>query len=166
MNNVLIGNLSANILTGGDGNDSLDGGAGVDTLTGISTADLTLGRGSIDKLIGGTGNDLFVLGNASGVFYSDGNTATAGRGDYAWITDFGAGDKIQLKGSPANYLVKKKDTIGGVQGNGFGIYLNDGFGSKAKSGLDVRDEFIGFVQVQSGVTALSLTNASQFLFVG
>ncbi len=160
------GNDLANTITGNSGNNTLNGGAGVDTLTGISATDSTLGRGSIDKLTGGIGNDIFVLGNASGAFYSDGNTATAGRSDYAWITDFGVGDKIQLKGSAANYLIKTSDTVSGFTGIGFGLYRNDGVGTGATTGLDSRDEFIGFVQVQSGVTALTLSNTSpQFAFI-
>lgn len=43
LDNVLIGNASANTLIGGDGNDRLDGGAGADTL------------------IGGDGNDTYVV---------------------------------------------------------------------------------------------------------
>ena len=131
LNNVLTGNSEANLIDGGNGNDSLNGGggndrliggngndnlnggAGADTLTGIALNDTTLGRGSIDVLTGGTENDFFVLGNASSVFYSDGLTATSGRSDYAHITDFTSGDKIELKGRATDYILRSNDSVSG-----------------------------------------------------
>ena len=180
LNNVITGNGSANLidggngsdtlnggsgndrLIGGNGNDNLNGGAGADTLTGIALNDTTLGRGTIDVLTGGTENDLFVLGNASGVFYSDGSTSTSGRGDYARITDFAAGDRIQLKGSASNYILRSNDSVTGF--SGVGLYRNDGVGTGASSGWDSRDEFIALIQVGSGV-GLNLGNTSQFTYV-
>jgi len=180
LNNVITGNGSANLidggngsdslnggsgndrLIGGNGNDNLNGGAGADTLTGIALNDTTLGRGSIDVLTGGTENDLFVLGNASGVFYSDGSTSTSGRGDYARITDFAAGDRIQLKGSASNYILRSNDSVTGF--SGVGLYRNDGVGTGASTGWDSRDEFIALIQVGSGV-GLNLGNTSQFTYV-
>jgi len=180
LNNVITGNGSANLidggngsdslnggsgndrLIGGNGNDNLNGGAGADTLTGIALNDTTLGRGTIDVLTGGTENDLFVLGNASGVFYSDGSTATAGRGDYARITDFRSGDRIQLKGRASNYILRSNDSVTGF--SGVGLYRNDGVGTGASTGWDSRDEFIALIQVGSGV-GLNLGNTSQFTYV-
>jgi len=180
LNNVITGNAAANVLDGsngndslnggggndrligGNGNDNLNGGAGADTLTGIALNDTTLGRGTIDVLTGGTENDLFVLGNASGVFYSDGSTATAGRGDYARITDFRSGDRIQLKGRASNYILRSNDSVSGF--SGVGLYRNDGVGTGASSDWDSRDEFIALIQVGSGVS-LNLGNTSQFTYV-
>jgi Ca2+-binding RTX toxin-like protein len=164
-NNSITGNSGNNILEGGIGRDTLSGGAGNDTLIGTSISDPSLGGRSIDILTGGTGDDLFVLGNASGVFYNDGSTRSSGKSDYAQITDFGTGDKIQLKGSAKDYLLKTGDTIAGIPGSGFGLYLNDGVGSGATSRLDSLDEFIGFIRVQSGVSPLNLNDSSQFSFI-
>jgi putative cofactor-binding repeat protein len=151
------GNTLANTITGNAAANTLDGGAGADTLTGIALTDTTLGRGTIDVLTGGSENDLFVLGNASGVFYSDGSRSTSGRGDYARITDFSSGDKIQLKGRSSDYRLRN-ETFNGVAG--VGLYLNDG---SVVSGWDSRDELIGFIQV-SGVT-LNLGSTTQFTYV-
>ena len=175
LNNLITGNGAANLIDGGNGNDSLNGGggndrliggngndnlnggAGADTLTGIALNDATLGRGTVDVLTGGAENDLFVLGNASGVFYSDGSTATSGRGDYARITDFRSGDQIQLKGRSSDYRLRN-ETFNGAAG--VGLYRNDG---SVVSGWDSRDELISFIQV-SGVT-LNLGSTSQFTYV-
>jgi hypothetical protein len=47
-----------------------------------------------------------VLGDTSQVYYDDRNETTQGLGDYALITDFNSSeDKIQLKGSVADYLL-------------------------------------------------------------
>ena len=181
LNNVLTGNGVANLIDGGNGNDSLNGGggndrliggngndninggAGADTLTGIALNDTTLGRGSIDVLTGGTENDFFVLGNASSVFYSDGSTATSGRSDYARITDFTSGDKIELKGRATDYILRSNDSVSGF--SGVGLYRNDGVGTRASTtGWDSRDEFIALIQVGSGMS-LNLGNTSQFTYL-
>ena len=133
-------------------------------MTGLSSTDSTLGKGTVDILTGGTENDLFVLGNGTGFFYSDGSTTNSGRSDYARITDFANGDKIELKGSASNYILKTGDTVSTF--SGVGLYRNDGTGTGASTtGLDSTDEFIALIQVQSGTTALSLTNTSQFVYI-
>jgi len=157
LNNTITGNAKNNNLVGGNGSDNLQGKDGADTLTGVSLSDTTRGKGTIDKLTGGNQNDNFILGNASGVFYSDGVTTSAGRGDYAWITDFRSGDKIQLKGRSSDYRLRN-ETFNGVAG--VGLYRNDG---SVASGWDSRDELIGFIQV-SGVT-LNLGSTTQFTYV-
>ena len=183
LNNIITGNAAANTLNGGvgagndnlnggggndrliggNGNDNLNGRSGADTLIGIALTDSTLGRGTIDVLTGGSENDLFILGNASGVFYSDGFTSTSGRGDYARITDYANGDRIQLKGRASDYILRSNDSISGF--SGIGLYRNDGAGTGASTGWDSSDEFIALIQVQSGTSALSLTNSSQFTYV-
>ena len=153
------GNALDNILTGNSKNNVLSGGGGKDNLTGISANDTTFGKGTVDTLTGGTGgssnNDTFVLGTKSGVFYSDGNKTNAGRSDYAWITDFTSGDKIQLQSNTTGYQIKSENmTINGKQYSGFGLYLNDG---SNKSGWDSTDELIGFIQTTN---KLALSNSS------
>ena len=158
-----IGNDSANKLIGDAANNNLNGGAGQDTLIGLSSTDSTLGRATVDTLTGGTQNDLFVLGDSRGFFYSDGSTASSGRNDYARITDFSNGDRIQLKGKASDYLLKTSDSVSGLKG--IGLYRNDGVGSGAAPGLDNRDEFIALIQVRSGTSILNLNNNSQFFIV-
>ncbi|GAB4138637.1 MAG: hypothetical protein Fur0046_13300 [Cyanobacteria bacterium J069] len=112
---TLLGNVGADLLNGGNGPDQLVGGAGNDTLIGGSGPDTLIGvnprarrpgRGEVDVLNGGNGPDLYVLGNDQGVFYNDGNASQVGLSDYALITGFGTGDRIQLKGSAANYRLQ------------------------------------------------------------
>jgi Ca2+-binding RTX toxin-like protein len=98
LSNTLAGNTENNSLSGAAGRDSLSGGNGNDTLLG-ALATSTGGRGEIDTLTGGAGNDVFILGTAAGCLYDDGNTKLAGTTDYALITDFGSGDKLQLRGT-------------------------------------------------------------------
>jgi subtilisin family serine protease len=136
---------------GTTGNDRLVGTAGADTISGVPQSGTSLGRGTIDVLTGGAGNDLFLFGDARGVFYNDGSARSAGTGDYARITDFQAGDKIQLSDDVGAYFLRSVK-IGGF--TGVGIYADtDGnrrFGST--------DELIGHVV---GVSSLSSTD---FLF--
>ncbi len=167
-NDTLNGGAGNDSLIGNKGNDSLNGGAGADTLIGIDLNDANRGRGEIDVLTGGAGNDLFVLGSASGVFYDDGNRVLSSKGDRdrALITDFGNGDKIQLKGKASDYILRTHDDLSGFTGAGVGLYLNDSArpGSNL-TGWDGSDELIASIQVQAGTSALSLSNLSQFTFV-
>jgi len=112
---TLLGNTGADLLNGGngrdqlvggEGNDTLIGGNGPDTLIGVNPNSQRLGRGEVDTLNGGNGPDLYVLGNAKGVFYTDGNAGQLGLSDYALITGFGTGDRIQLKGNAADYRLQ------------------------------------------------------------
>jgi Ca2+-binding RTX toxin-like protein len=112
-----------------------------------------LGKGTIDILTGGGGSDLFVLGDARGRFYDDGSSRSAGTADYARITDFAAGDKLQLKGSPADYLQSWVQSLDGASGTG--IYHD----SNGNGSLDNRDELIALVQNHGPI------DPSNFLFV-
>ncbi|MFN9399514.1 MAG: calcium-binding protein, partial [Dolichospermum sp.] len=129
-------------INGGTGNDDINGGAGNDIIDGVNGASLTPGLGEIDSLTGGTGSDRFILGNATKVYYDDGNTLTNGSNDYADITDFNIGDIIQLQGTSSNYLLA-------VVGVDTQILIN-------KPGTEL-DELIGIVRNQTG---LSLTSSN------
>lgn len=67
--------------------------------------DMLPGLGEQGVLVGGQGADKFVLGNASKVFYNDGDPSTAGKMDFALIKDFklSQGDVIQLHGEASDY---------------------------------------------------------------
>jgi Ca2+-binding RTX toxin-like protein len=154
-NDNVNGDQGNDVIVGGQGNDNLNGSAGVDKLIGIDLSDKTFGGGSRDELTGGTQNDTFVLGNSSGVFYSDGSRKSAGRSDYAWINDFTRGDKIQLKGKATNYQIQTETfTINNKEYSGFCLYLDDG---SNKGFWDSTDELIGFIQTKD---KLALSNSS------
>src|SRR5690606_36381594 len=91
-------------ILGTAGSDTLAGGDGPDTICGVPLTGNKLGHGTVDVLTGGAGADLFVLGDARGAFYDDGRADTAGMNNYARITDFEAGDKLQLAGSAGDYF--------------------------------------------------------------
>ena len=127
----LNGGEGTDYIRGGIGNDLIDGGEGEDTLDGVTTFfSPQPGLGEIDELTGDEGSDLFKLGQISPtrtptVFYDDGDTATAGKNDYALISDFDLKeeDKIQLVREISDYSLAASP-----QGfpNGTAIYLNDG----------------------------------------
>ncbi|MEB3260297.1 MAG: 5'-nucleotidase C-terminal domain-containing protein, partial [Cyanobacteriota bacterium] len=133
-----------------DGNDIIIGSGAAETLIGVPGGSTLRGRGALDRLTGGGGADRFVLGDASGPFYDDGRPGP-GSTDLALITDFQAGDIIQLHGSPADYVL--------VSGRHAGVR-----GLRIDSLLSGTAEAIGFVQ---GATpaSLSLANATEFAFV-
>lgn len=142
----------ASPIYGTAGNDLIAGTTANDILYGIAASNTknTLGKGSIDQFLGKTGNDVFVIGDARGVFYNDGNFNNAGTGDYALIHDFATGDKLQLKGG--TYFGRTVSLSGS---NGTGLYWD----SNTNGFYDARDEFIAFVK---GVSALA---TSDILFV-
>jgi hypothetical protein len=146
---VTIKEPSVGVVT--DGADIITGTAADETIRGVSTGSTQRGRGTVDKLTGGGGNDSFVLGDASGVFYDDGNPAVPETKDMAWITDFSVGDKIILSGSAANYQLTSARYNGsrGVQINAL---------QPAST-----PEPIGFVQAVTLAT-LNLFDANQFTY--
>jgi hypothetical protein len=83
---------------------------------------------------------VFVLGDSRGRFYDDGTARSSGSSDYARITDFSTGDKLQLKGSAAEYLQSWINNLNGLSGTG--IYHD----SNGNGVLDSRDELIALVQ--------------------
>ena len=141
-----------------DGNDLIIGSSANEDLYGIAAGSTLRGRGSIDKLSGNGGNDVFWLGDVNGRFYDDGVATSSGAVDFAWITDFGSGDRIQLNGASANYNLKS----GSYSGNrGLFISVNTPLAGS-------NPETIGFVQgavLSGGGTLLGLNNLSQFQYV-
>ncbi|PWB64627.1 MAG: hypothetical protein C3F17_06425 [Bradyrhizobiaceae bacterium] len=91
---VLNGNDLANVLTGLAGNDTLSGGAGNDTLYGGDGNDTLYGGDGNDTLEGGLGSDVLFgqAGDDVFVFSSPSHGPDV-------IMDFGAGDRVALKGS-------------------------------------------------------------------
>ena len=143
LNNRLTGNAAANILTGGSGRDILVGGGGNDRLLGASTA-TPFGAAEIDTLTGGTGNDIFILGVAASVIYNDATVGTSGINGYALITDFGAGDKLQIKGPAAGYYLGASPAGLPV---GQALFRND-------SAAPAADELIAIIQGPATATSL------------
>lgn len=140
MSKALGASASINNVFGTTRDDVLVGTSGADRLSGIPDGVGRLGKGTIDVLTGGSGNDVFVLGDSRGRFYDDGSTRSSGTGDYARITDFGIGDKLQLSGSASEYLQGWINNLNGQSGTG--IYHDTN-----KNGvLDARDELIALVQ--------------------
>lgn len=112
-NDTVVGTDSADVLWSGLGNDTLTG-----TLS-------NAGVGEIDFLCGGGGQDRFVLGDATTVFYNDGNSLTIGLNDYAAILDFNSKqDTIQLQGDASQYLLGALPENSGLTGTG--IYYTTG----------------------------------------
>jgi Ca2+-binding RTX toxin-like protein len=86
LDDVLTGSSAANVLMGLDGNDTITGGGGADSLT------------------GGLGNDHFLFAGT--------NDSTAKATDL--ITDFSAGDIIDLSGIDADTKTKGDQAFLGV----------------------------------------------------
>ncbi|KEF41705.1 MAG: hypothetical protein ER33_10100 [Cyanobium sp. CACIAM 14] len=134
-----------------DGPDIITGTTANDTISGIPTGSTLRGRGTVDKLTGGGGDDVFVLGDAAGVFYDDGNSSAQSTTDMAWITDFSAGDKILLHGISSDYQLSS------VRYSGFrGVQINALLPGS-------NPEPIGFVQAATLAT-LNLSDPSQFIY--
>jgi hypothetical protein len=152
MSSALAVTLGVNVIDGTARNDVLVGTAGKDLISGVGSGS-KLGKGTIDTLTGGAGDDVFVLGDSRGRFYDDGSTRSSGANDFARITDFGTGDKLQLKGSAGDYL---QGWISNLQGfTGTGIYHD----TNGNGVLDSRDELIALVQNHGAL------DAGSFLFV-
>ncbi|WP_344708959.1 Ig-like domain-containing protein [Sphingomonas humi] len=141
MSSVLAVQLGLNDILGTTRNDVLVGTSGADRFSAVGSAK-NLGKGTIDVLTGGSGADQFVLGDSRGRFYDDGSSRTSGADDFARITDFSLsqGDRLQLKGTAAEYL---QGWINNLQGfSGTGIYHD----TNGNGVLDNRDELIALVQ--------------------
>jgi Ca2+-binding RTX toxin-like protein len=126
-------------VTGTIGNDVLFGTSGADRISGVPNSGTHIGKDTKDVLTGAGGSDLFILGDSRGVFYNDGRNGSSGTGDYVRITDFGADDKLQLKGSLPDYFQAQR-SIDGFSGHA--IYYD----SNGNGALDSRDELIALVQ--------------------
>ncbi|PIG94248.1 FG-GAP repeat protein [Gloeocapsopsis sp. IPPAS B-1203] len=140
LNNVIIGNSSSNTLRGKAGSDLLNGGRGEDILIGTDR-----GIAERDTLTGSAGRDIFVLGNATTIFYDDGNPITPGFNDYAVITDFDINeDVIRLNGKRADYYLTTSPR---------GLPTGTALFHKQQ---DATDELIAIIQ---STTALDLNSA-------
>lgn len=137
-NDRLYGNSGNDTIVGDRGNDHLWGGRGEDFLVGVDDSRPTAGIDERDTLTGNSGADRFILGNASQVFYNDGNASTQGLSDFALITDMTRCDVIQLNGLPDSYVLVEDFTV--CQKTGTGIFLKDSV-----------NELIGLVQGFSGL---------------
>ncbi len=137
---------ASTLLYGTDGSDTLVGTTVDEVLSGVPASSSLYGRGTVDVLAGGGGKDVLVLGASGRVFYDDGNSRSAGSGDYARITDFVAGqDKVQLAGGRS--YVAGTTTINGT--SGLAIYWDTNGNRK----LDTKsDEMIGFL---AGIRSIS-----------
>jgi len=144
---VLLKQPTVGLVT--DGSDVITGSGADETLIGVPAGSTLRGRGSFDRLTGGGGADLFVLGDASGRFYDDG-TPGLGSADLALITDFSAGDRIQLHGLASDYRL-----VGGRNAGVAGVRIDS---------LAPSPEAIGFVQGAT-LASLNLANPAQFEFV-
>ncbi len=144
-NDIIKGEAGKDLLIGGLGSDLLDGGAGNDTF--LSGAD---SLGERDTLTGGLGVDTFSLGDVTQDFYDDGNTATAGTGDYALITDFNISeDIIKLNGRKSDYFLAPSSS--GLPA-GTALYRNKPANEK--------DELIAIIQGSLGLSV----NGNYFRF--
>lgn len=96
----LRGDAGANRLAGAQGADTLAGGAGNDSLFGGTEADRIFGGTGDDRIEGGAGNDRLTGGAGADVFVF----AVADLFDLGFdvITDFAAGDRLELAGASTN----------------------------------------------------------------
>ncbi len=157
-NDQILGGAQDDRIFGGVGNDKINGGCGLDTLTGVDLNE-GMGVGEIDTLRGGMDSDRFVLGDANGVYYNDGDASNVGFSDYALLRDFLISeDAIQLSGNASQYSVVNAQTYfqgslpDRVLNNSAAILFTDASGS---------DELIAIVK---GYTCLDLAQ-SYFNFV-
>lgn len=139
----LLGGNGNDRITGNLGDDFINGGSGDDTLIGTSnTSDTFFPPPESDTLTGGLGKDTFVLGNTVRVFSSAPAIADLNLSE----------DKVQLKGSAADYFLDFFKTTSGVT-NAEIIY---------DPGVTSQD--ISIAIVQNAPADLSLSN-SAFNFV-
>ncbi|MEL6779830.1 MAG: G8 domain-containing protein [Cyanobacteria bacterium J06597_16] len=146
------GGRGNNVLIGGAGNQKIYGRDGDDVLVGVDADALLAGAGERDVLSGDRGKDTYVLGDADGAFYDDGNAATLGEHDLAIIRGFThRQDTIELHGKVGDYRLGASFT-GGVKG--LGIFLTS-------SG---EDELIAVLQNRQSKN-YRLTDSTIFKFV-
>ena len=142
---------------GTDGNDVLTGGNNNDTIAGVASTGTNLGKGQIDTLTGSLGADTFLLADARGTFYNDGNTRSQGTSDFAIIKDFNNidGDRIQIKAG-SQYLASYNTAA-----NATYFYLGNG-----DNRFNAADELIARidgVNLTPGSGAWIVDNASSLL---
>ncbi|MBE9068895.1 hypothetical protein IQ260_19820 [Leptolyngbya cf. ectocarpi LEGE 11479] len=143
----LFGNSGADRLFGDSGGDELYGGTSSDVLDGGAGNDHLIGFGGsifdTDSMTGGKGADTFFLGDASQVYYTTGTT-------FGKIEDFSRaeGDKIAVKGNPANYVIDRTaNIIGQADKLDTRIFFNgDLIGVVADTALSLTTDFVTATQ--------------------
>ncbi|WP_068118956.1 calcium-binding protein [Tropicimonas marinistellae] len=95
---VVKGAGGSDELKGAKGNDKIYGGDGRDAVFGQAGADALFGGAGRDKLVGGTGTDKLTGGKGTDTFVFR-SVAEANKDK---ITDFSAGDRINLRGIDAD----------------------------------------------------------------
>ncbi|MEM9011053.1 MAG: cadherin-like domain-containing protein, partial [Pseudomonadota bacterium] len=134
------------------GDDIVKGTEGADVLAAVDTTSGTPGRDEIDVFVGYGGADVFVFGDADGDYYDDGDGATGGLDDYAFIYDFNASeDAVQLAGTENDYVLAT-DTAG----------LSPGTSVWRAGTAGDEDELVGVI---NDVYGLSLAG-DEFIFAG
>ncbi|MCA0257005.1 MAG: cadherin domain-containing protein, partial [Proteobacteria bacterium] len=136
LNDVLIGNVEANMLTGGDGNDRLEGAEGDDILIGGAGDDILIGGAGADVLQGGAGDDM-VDYSASSAGVSVNLVTQLGSGGDATGDSFSSIESIT--GSAYNDVLtgnSASNTIFGGLGNDI---INGGAGADTLHGGDGYD---------------------------
>jgi len=144
---TLSGGNGNDSLLSGTGNDSLTGGIGTDWLQGTSAS--AKGVKQFDTLTGGTGNDTFVLGDSGFAYYNSTETDTPV--DYAVITDFADGDKLQLK-TIDNTEAGNGYIVLGVGGSKYQLYLDTDKSDAYNSG----DNLIAEITSSVALTTVNL----------
>ncbi|NER31173.1 MAG: calcium-binding protein, partial [Symploca sp. SIO1C4] len=114
---TLIGGSGSDTLVGGDGNDIL--------IAGTLPASVNL-PGVADVMTGVGGSDEFVLGDANGSFYGNGEQ------NIAMISDWNSSeDRMQLFGGVSDYSARATQMNGT---SGLGIYFNEQMVAFAEGG--------------------------------
>ena len=134
-NDNLSGRAGDDEITGGGGNDVLVGNRGSDRLNG--TDSLLRGANERDNLFGGSDGDRFIIGDASGSFYT-----AAGDNDFAKVSDFSAGDVMEL-GRGETYSVERVDS-------GFNLFAEQENGKELVA--KVQFSFSGIAAINSKST--------------
>ncbi len=109
LDNQITGNAGDNTLSGGGGNDTLSGGGGADQLLGGDGDDLLDGGDGDDVLVAGRGKDTLTGGAGNDRFvFNSRRDSPVKKALRDVITDFEAGDAIDLRGIDANTRKKGK----------------------------------------------------------
>ncbi len=145
-NNDLTGRAGDDEITGGGSNDILVGNRGIDRLNG--TDSLLRGANEQDLLTGGSQGDRFILGDIDGSFYTP-----EGDNDFAQITDFSAGDVIEL-GRGETYNVERV-------GSGFNLFSQQEEGKELIAKVQFSASSISSINSRS-TSAINTDSSSSF----
>ncbi|WP_186767252.1 calcium-binding protein [Devosia ginsengisoli] len=152
---MLYGGGGDDTIHGGDGDDLLDGGGGHDNLYGGSGDDILWGGTGRDTLTGGAGADTFK-------FISVEDSSRVGKRDT--ITDFEAGDKIDLTQFDANsdlsghqqFIFRGLGANNRAEEAGYLKYMHDGNQTILVGGVDNDGDGLGdFILAIDGILHLT-----------